>query len=1451
MESTTVNAKPPCRSASTAVTNCNGAIEQKPATRSSGKKCLSLFLRGRDGPRLPELTQYRSYLSTSLVFSAALRHGKVTAQGSAVGQDIARQLNQLPKRFMEDPQGAGKGLRLLDEKLTVFHIHSTPAVAAVFKSSHTQAAQPLPLENTGHAHLGVLSGVHTTPDGEQFRLVDQHLFRFEPQTLSWQPASDKGEYSRLGLTKEGALMKVPAGISDMSVEGKNTVILRHSQGTTSLEVGHGKAEVVPVSTSGRALALAHIGVSGLDLYGSTPDGKLVRGDLHAAEDGRLFMAEVPAAPYEQLFKGGVSFKGFIHDDDGQLNVLLVDTHKQLHSSPVKGADKGGSGWNLSDVLLKVIDKGMPEPSQRVLAGAVDLGQRGKVALEGDRLLSWDPGAQRWDKTEHDKVSHLGRGLDDYAYVVQEGLLKRLDTDKTREPVQMGASYELAPPNGARTHVKFNQVMAGNAERVITAFAVKDVKSFVSLDDKNQLRAHLDGKEAALRFTRNMDVQALALDHLGNLYAQTRVGELLRLDKADWQLSSPSDVTWTSVMLPKCERLDALTMGPDHHLIGSWEGQNQRLNVSAEGALEWEPVGSKPTALPSSLGAVLRGGEVRGQFDALGATRVSVASTVVGNQTEGFATQRGYLDGLRAHFNPKQGIMNIGLDIQHHFTGRAGLEGLYAADKSVRGQLKGLANAKPAMQDISTRLEQLSARALTQSAAHALKTQLALVEANSQSTAIKLGNLNKVNTQVMQFSESKRPKESPGSTLHLMHTAFKSLSPSNTTAALLRSYESQGVTLEPWSADKKRDVKNPTALIESDLIHHAHTLLQLSQLTTELEKDSPDLAKISTSLTDVMKDYHDNTVHKKVVQNINSYAQAEALYKNFKLLAKDLGTPGSALHFHISRTLGLDKQGSVKQALMREIQQSQTGQAISSGRSKGAGASLTSWGTQPVPVLEFTVGASASHSNGVTISRTDKGAHINIASDSTRGGSVTVGAGITRFPMEGVMGGGVRLGGDASASVAHNKGASINFEIEETDFPQMMDILMGEKGNVYDLLDLGSQHTSTKSSKWTGDLNASAFAQGRAFFSVSDDPGTFQGVVRSALGVGANVNVAHVEKSHSKTQGNDSVTVTRSTNAQLFRQGGVGVNAGLINNMVSAKVEPQGTTLAGITSPDISFSVNFDRSQSGAFSFTFKQAAAVEQSQINDARTWVSSYLGAGVQLPSTEGVEPDQQLQSLHNLLEKYPASTARQEAHFAVSQTIQNLLRQHDFATEGQRMLTGVERTVNHIGLKTDGKHAWLNVASLDNKAALLAKLTSQPLLAQVFKELESAQGTSVSIGLEVKPDVLRMIEHKVANGQDALPDVEKALKDPDNLRIKGLNVSYTASRSHGMKLPIPVLSLSSSATLSHSQKVLSAEFQYGLDPNVPLAMKFNAGGAVPEKMNLDPELHEQRIRDLRRPVI
>ena len=1445
----------------------NPAIRQKPAARSIGRWCSDLFQLGRSGSQRPELVQFRSYRPSSMAFSAKLVHGKVVAEGSQTGRDIAGQLNQLPGRLIQAPgfAASGQGLRMLDEKLNMFHVQSTPAVAAVFKSSSPMAGGALVPDNPGRAHLGQVSDVHTTGDGSQFRLIEQRLYRFEPQTCTWLADQDEVKYNRLGLTREGNLMKVPLGVSDMSVAGKTQASLSSGADGCTVQIDRDKGDsrrFTPVSERGEPVTLTRIGLAGDVLYASNREGELLRGDLRTASQERLQMQPEPIGQLEHLHKGAVSIKGFMHDDNAQLNVLLLDAHKQLHSSPLTAGAGLAPGWNLSDVLFKTIDKGGPQPGLRALANAVDLGQRGKVALEGNTLLCWDSSAQRWEPTEQINVDHLERGLDGRAYVLQEGQLKALATHKTREPVQMGASYDLAPPNGAQTRVTLDEVMTPGAGRFITGFAVVNARSFVSLDHTNQLHTHIDGKETPLTFSTSEDVQALALDHLGNLYAQTKTGQLLTLEKTQWQNPRASQVAWTPVELPGNEQLKTLRMGADKHLVASW-GDNHpqlnrwgetysQLNISADGALQWQPLGAPSKAPASSLASVLSAGELKTQHRA---TSWAATSSVLGQTTEGIERDLGYFKGLSAHFKPAQGIKNIAHDLQHLAKGRAGMEGLYDSDNALRQQLKPLANAPVATLDLTTRLERLQGHQPMQDLVKELKNAVQLLEQNSELSALRLGDLRGAHAApVPDKTQRANAGGMPGSTLSQMRKAFENLSPStnNRTADLLRSYEQQGVVLSKWSADNKRDLKNPTALVESDLIHHAHTLSLLSQLTSRLEERDPDVTDIAASLKHLMQNYHDHPVHKKASQNINNYAQAEDLYKNFKLLAKDLRTPGSALHFHIARTLGVNQGGDVKQALMREVQQSDSGQSIASSRSISKSAGLLAVGIPPVPFLEFFIGASRGKTNGVTINRTDSGANIKINMDTKHALRTSIGAGLVPLSVGDALAAEVKLGVSANLSTSHEQGTSISLDLKEADFPKMMEILMGERGDVFDLLDLGKDHKSAHRSKSTGDLSVSALAHGRTSYQVLQGPGALDGLLRTAMGASASLNLMHLDKSSAKTQGLSEMSQTQERNVQMLNKGSASIGVAPGNTSLLAEVEPQGSSLVGFSWFDSSLSVSFDRSQSGAFNFTFKHVPAIEQVKVDELREVLSRFspqLKRELQACPTAG-DIGEQLQSLQRAFDRSPPSATQSEEHFALKDKLQKLLHEHPLSLQGKRELSAVERTLSYVGLDGDLMHGWLDDTAPANKAAILQLFMKQPQLARTLKDLESNKGTSVSIGLEVKPDVLRLIESAGVDGRSAQHEVERALKNPDNLRIKSLSVSYTASRTHSMELNVPVLTFASSASLSHTHKLLNTEFEYGRDSDTPVRMKLKDAVSPPENTNLNPEWLEQNIRDGRRPV-
>ena len=115
----------------------------------------------------------------------------------------------------------------------------------------------------------------------------------------------------------------------------------------------------------------------------------------------------------------------------------------------------------------------------------------------------------------------------------------------------------------------------------------------------------------------------------------------------------------------------------------------------------------------------------------------------------------------------------------------------------------------------------------------------------------------------------------------------------------------------------------------------------------------------------------------------------------------------------------------------------------------------------------------------------------------------------------------------------------------------------------------------------------------------------------------------------------------------------------------------------------------------------------------------------------------------------------------------------------------------------------------------------------------------------------MLRMIENQVGDSPEALNDVQKALENTDNLRIKTLTVSYTASRTDGMKTPIPLVSYSSRAALSHTCKLLNIELKYGKDQNAPLRVEFKDVSPTVRIREPNPQQLDQRIRQSRNPLM
>jgi hypothetical protein len=76
-------------------------------------------------------------------------------------------------------------------------------------------------------------------------------------------------------------------------------------------------------------------------------------------------------------------------------------------------------------------------------------------------------------------------------------------------------------------------------------------------------------------------------------------------------------------------------------------------------------------------------------------------------------------------------------------------------------------------------------------------------------------------------------------------------------------------------------------------------------------------------------------------------------------------------------------------------------------------------------------------------------------------------------------------------------------------------------------------------------------------------------------------------------------------------------------------------------------------------------------------------------------------------------------------------------------------------------------------------------------------------------------------------------------------MSLSYTATQSHGMSIPAMTnLSFSSSAGLSHTQKRVNADLEYGLDADKPLRMNLNDTLGSRPGNDLTIDLGDLRVR-------
>ena len=1450
---------------------------------------------------------------------------------------------------------------LLDQQGHVLHLKQTPTAVVALRSSQaeghpggTPATQRMamegnvvhveegphkdtPLQTIGRAHMGHLTGIHQDRDGEPLRLHEQQLYEFDSTRGAWKaPEGEPLKFSQLATQGNGKLygqtgdklvdlsasdaphVTVP-GLKAFSVNADHFAATLSGDNSQTLQLidlnqdppRSGAAKTL-VLNDGHAEAKS-IGLSHERLFVSDTEGRLysaTREDLHNdSQELRLVPVQHPDG---ERLGGSKQVSGFLSGDHGEVHALITDRAGQTHAHPLDDqTQRLKGGWNLSDALVLDNRRGLPGSAEPTPANTFDLDRLGRVSLNEQRVQRWDSTSQDWKDTGIKDVAHLQRGLDSKAYLLQDGVLKKLDVSPKYNPVAVGASHVLNQPPRS-TDVKLGEAVGGLDGRVIQAFAMLNDKQFVALDDQNRLTAH--HKKGEPTDLSRVDLQGtvahLALDENHNLHAMTTEGELFAMAKDDWQASKDNprpEAAWKKVPTPANRPLASLRTGDDNRLSVTLRNSDDHSQLQLKGQT-WQPVTTKPAdhnALNELFGRV-RGGEKAVRIPGTGLT-ARVSANLMGRGSVENSNRASTGEFIRANiFKPTletpRVLKNIGNHIQHRHHGREGLRPLYNSEATLFKRLEVIShNEQPAApgQDLKTRIGTLDLGAQGADLHAELEAFRSELDDNSHRATRHLGQehgkfklLQQKEGLLNIHGELSAPSKRTQLSMKLSHLkdtlninssghdllkelqgalAHLAPSPENRTAELLQKLQDNGMKMSHQKADipldQRRDASDHQGLTKARLALDVVTLKDLDVLVGKAEMITPN-ADNSGPLERLQKDfnqlrdkhYGEHPVKQATDMGFTDHANLEASYDGIKAFLNGFKKQDHATSVNLRAATGSKTQAELADTLKATLKQLEhPDDEIAMQRSYGLNLStpfvaLANKGLGPWPSGAVTGG----RNYNLSAERGDKGVTVYLQREGLGSASGGVGGGKDYWPgfFEGdevarhtkidignnrLLTPALRLGVDATGTATTTRRDGVVFSVPDEDIDQFVDNLFSGQLNPLEVMKKGVDHETQKGLRFNVDLNASATAEFRVGFGLTDkDSSPLSAAARFGAGGTVNVNLLnytnysveqHSNKGEMQEHSQNRPRLMNSAGASVFARAQLNGSHTTPSSAADKASQGAAVPLGG------SAGVAVDNKTSKRIKFTFKEAEPLTDAGLEK----LASSLGAAFKDPQSQqkitqladrtapeyaGATPREVLSThLAGLDSHFRDKPVENDEQYAALRTLKRSLVQQDAAEAKHSLLDGGRFESSYTNLsRLDQQGALSKVMSLvstmhspSNAERVSSLLDQDPTLKSLVKQMQASDGTLARVRLELKDEVQDRIDEGSRTGTLSQKELAGLLSDRNNMRIKAITVYQSASKPESFTSPLPMISYSSSASLSVNKTLGKINFSYGQDQDTP----------------------------------
>ncbi|MEI7377473.1 AvrE-family type 3 secretion system effector [Dickeya chrysanthemi] len=1130
------------------------------------------------------------------------------------------------------------------------------------------------LPQPGQAVQSLLTGVHTDSShgNEKLRIHDKALYSLNADQV-WEKKSDT-PHSQLAGQADGKLYAVKddktlanlsAGHESAPFADKIKSFSANAQGNVAVltEKENNTAQIhllpkadapadqhktlnlkldgnVALARGSEQVNAKAVGLDGDRLFVADDEGKVFAGKLPSGDDNTVKLEPYHSPALNAAFGDNHKVQGFVAGDGGAMNAQVNDATGQKHLAPLADGGKPGEtegfkpGWNLSDALI-VDNKAGLTKLEPLAHEAMDMGRLGTMALHDDKIHYLDSTTQSWTKTDVG-ASQLKRGLDNQAYVLDEGQVKKLSINQKADSVTHGDSNVFAVTQGRNSPSAGDPLPGLEKNSGTNALAVVDGNKFVTANDKGELLLHLNkpGLARAAMPPQPLptaglsgEVKDLALDKDQNLFALNKDGQLFKLDKQALQgnAEARTGAQWQPVTLPDDVKAEHLSTSKNHEPVIAGEGhQLHQLSQGGWKATE-SAVGTannEPRAAAATYDRLA--GATYAKHIPLTNLTGKVESQVLGySGMEGRKLNSGFMDRMGAYGKEtvKEMAKSTVESRQHYLKGHEGLSSVYDSQDAMFKNLERAVSShtwSPKRDDLQSRLEKLDLGEAGKPLLAELKSFQNDLEMSAAKSATLLGkhqgvlkNSGEVDDKfkpsvLKPVVQSMNPFRSGKDLSVALSTIMNAapLSKDSKAGELLNTFVDKKVDMsyqsEKVATGPRRDLNDAMALTKSRLALDVMTAGDLHGVVDKLEALSgkqptaDDLKPIQAALSELRDHkYGGNDVKKVTDMGFTRFGSLEADYDAVKTFTQAFSNEKSAVNLTSRTSLEATDKAELANKLKDNILSLDNGESLAVNRNYNAGASTAYVPKQarvmlnatPFPVIP-SGGLTGDRAYSLTFSRSDNGIDVNFG----RNGGLNAKAGVAtgqspndakkNFDFDDkkhTLALDARFGGSVTAGVGTVQQNGLKFTLSEKELPGFIDNLIEGKVNPLDLVSKGNDHRVKEGFSIKFDVDAALTADARAEVNLADKPSAEQrGKVPTSAGrlsLGLGAGANLMSASHEHSTVRGEFTEQNATTNNRVRF------------MNQVNVGANATAFAGITRPDPNGSWTAPLSSNASFTMT--------------------------------------------------------------------------------------------------------------------------------------------------------------------------------------------------------------------------------------------------------------------------